>query len=220
MGNKKVNLLPSEVFALDPNLAAVRLDKALCDREAEAHAGGVAIDANEVFENFLMMLGRNAGAGVFHGDFDAVGARQTEATALLRGEWLRKRGAPRNAVRRVARRSLRQECVSKRCRADSRRLAGLFDSRSGNSESTDRTTRRAERLCAGTLPASAWKVRRDNREGHFREAAKPICRFRARNNSRNIETRRTRRSQLSFDSSRMSRCFSDKRPREPVSKRS
>src|SRR5580704_11448191 len=77
-------LAPVLGFALDPNLAAVRLNKALCDRETQAHAGRVAIDADEILENFLMMLGRYARARIFHRDFHAVRARQTEAAALLR----------------------------------------------------------------------------------------------------------------------------------------
>ena len=78
-----MNLLPSACFALDPNFAAMRLDESFRDRESETHTRCVAIDADKVFENFLMMFGSDAGAGVLDGNFNAIGARQAKATALL-----------------------------------------------------------------------------------------------------------------------------------------
>src|SRR5580693_6958763 len=84
-GQQKREFAAVFCFTFYPNFAAVRLHEALCDREAKAHTGGVAIDADEIFENFLVMLSRNARARVFHRDFDAVRARQTESAALLRG---------------------------------------------------------------------------------------------------------------------------------------
>src|ERR1035438_6123148 len=51
-------------FALDPDFAAVCLHQALGDRQTQAHSGGVAVHANEVLENFLVVFGCDTWAGV------------------------------------------------------------------------------------------------------------------------------------------------------------
>src|SRR6266566_9948337 len=69
-------------FAVHPDLATVRLHQALGYGQAQAHSGGRPIDANEILEDFLMMLGGDAGSSIRDGHFEAVGMLRALAAAL------------------------------------------------------------------------------------------------------------------------------------------
>src|SRR4029077_10187773 len=82
-GQKKGKFAAVGGFALYPDLPAMRLHQAFGNREAQAHAGSIAIHADEVLENFLVMFGCDSGSGIRDGYFHAVRARQTETPAFL-----------------------------------------------------------------------------------------------------------------------------------------
>src|ERR1700686_2034903 len=70
-------------FAFHPDLAAVRLDEPLGNRQPQAHACSVAVYPHKILEDFLVMFRGNSRATVGHVHLDAVRARQTEAAPLL-----------------------------------------------------------------------------------------------------------------------------------------
>src|ERR1700722_13836133 len=73
------------MLAFDPDLAAMGLNQALGNGQAQTHAGGVAIHSDEIFKYFLVMLGGDTWPGVRYADFHAVRSRQPEPPAFLSG---------------------------------------------------------------------------------------------------------------------------------------
>ena len=71
----KVKVEPLPGVALDPDAPAVQLDELARERQAEAGAfllvRVVAADLAELLEHRLLVLRRDADAGVAHGDLDA-----------------------------------------------------------------------------------------------------------------------------------------------------
>src|SRR5579863_2116423 len=59
------------------------LDQTLGDRQAQSHAGGGAIHADKILENFLMVFRGDAAAGIRYGNDHAVGLAQRLPAALL-----------------------------------------------------------------------------------------------------------------------------------------
>src|SRR5215472_17919061 len=84
----------AQCFAFNPDLSAVRLNQALGYRQAQTHSGSIAIHADEILKNLLMMLGRNARPGIDDADLDAVRPRQAEAPALFHGRDFRNAALP------------------------------------------------------------------------------------------------------------------------------
>src|SRR5215472_1044005 len=82
-GQQKRKLASRAGVALDPDFAAVRLDEPLGDRQAQAHAGSIAVHSHKVLENFLMMLGRDTCAGILNADFNAVWPGEAKPAAFF-----------------------------------------------------------------------------------------------------------------------------------------
>src|ERR1700741_914435 len=70
-------------FAFHPNLSAVRLNQAFGNGQSETHAGRVLVHAHKVFEDFLVVLGRDSHARIRYAYFGAVWTRQAEPSALF-----------------------------------------------------------------------------------------------------------------------------------------
>ena len=82
----------------------MRLDQTLGDREAEAHAGGRRIDANELLEDLLVKLRGDTRTRVRDRNQDAIGTLATAAAAFLgRGLWARRRSQKWGTARNVTR---------------------------------------------------------------------------------------------------------------------
>ena len=73
IGNRQITVVPWSCAGLDAHAAAMQLDEALDDRQAEAGAApAAAIGARlEAAEHRVEHLRRHAGAVVMHGEFDA-----------------------------------------------------------------------------------------------------------------------------------------------------
>src|SRR3990172_8459581 len=71
-------------FAVYPDLAPMRLDQPVSDGQTQAHPGGTAVHAHEVFKNFLVMLRGDSGAGVGHRDAHGIGGRAGPAAPVGR----------------------------------------------------------------------------------------------------------------------------------------
>src|SRR5580704_8150221 len=82
-GQKKREPAAVSGFAFDPNFPAMRLHQALGDRQAQTHTRSIAVHADEIFENLLVMFRGDPWAGIGDGHFHAVRTRQTEASAFL-----------------------------------------------------------------------------------------------------------------------------------------
>src|SRR5580704_4174192 len=82
-GQKKRELAAVGCFALHPNLPAMRLHQALGDRQAQTHTRSIAVYADEILDNLLVVFRGDPRAGIGDGYFHAVRTRQTEAPAFL-----------------------------------------------------------------------------------------------------------------------------------------
>src|SRR5258708_40098982 len=86
-GKAKRNSGADSRMAFDPHIAAMKLNKALADRHAEARTRFSAVkrsvDLAELLENFRQVLGLYANARIFHSDNDipapAIGAQRDPA---------------------------------------------------------------------------------------------------------------------------------------------
>src|SRR5580692_1839557 len=91
-GQQKCEFASYFRLALDPDLPAMRLNKALRYRESETHPRSVAVHAHEIFKNLLMMLRRNPRSRVRHGNFHTIRPRQPESPPFF--DWRHCRHAP------------------------------------------------------------------------------------------------------------------------------
>src|SRR5215467_8107696 len=72
-------------IAFHPDLSAVRLNQAFCNRQPQPHSGRIPVHSDEILEDFLMVLCRNARARILHADFHTVRPWKPKSPPLFNG---------------------------------------------------------------------------------------------------------------------------------------
>src|SRR5260370_15503748 len=85
-------------LAIRPNVSSMSLNQPLCKGQPETHARRRTIDAHKILEDFLMMLGSNAGAGIADGHTHRIRFGFTLAAAVGGGQLLGDAALPKMQI--------------------------------------------------------------------------------------------------------------------------